>query len=116
MDQRQALSAFAALSQDTRLSILRLLVTAAPEGCPAGLIADQVGVSASNVSFHLKELEHAGLVQARRDGRSIRYEVQFDALTGLVRFLLDDCCKGRTNLCLTKPATAGDGQSGSTFI
>ena len=100
MEERQALAAFGALSQETRLRILRLLVVAGPEGLAAGLIAEQAGVSASNVSFHIKELERAGLVSARRESRSILYSVDFGALNGLVRFLMEDCCAGRIELCL----------------
>jgi ArsR family transcriptional regulator len=99
MDERQALSAFSALSQETRLRLLRLLVTAGPEGIAAGALADLVEVSASNVSFHLKELERAGLVTARRDSRSIVYSAEYDALTGLIRFLMEDCCSGRPEIC-----------------
>lgn len=99
MDERQALSAFGALSQETRLRILRMLVVAGPDGMAAGAIAEQVEVSASNVSFHLKELERANLVAARRDSRSIIYSAEFDALTGLIRFLMEDCCSGRPEIC-----------------
>lgn len=99
MEERQALDAFGALSQETRLRILRLLVVAGPAGLAAGVIAGQAGVSASNISFHVKELERAGLVASRRESRSIFYSVDFDALNGLVRFLLDDCCAGRIGLC-----------------
>ena len=77
MDERQALSAFGALSQETRLRILRMLVVAGPDGMAAGMIAEQAEVSPSNVSFHLKELEHAGLVTARRDARSIIYSAEY---------------------------------------
>ncbi len=66
MEERQALSAFAALSQETRLRIVRLLVQAGPAGMPAGAVAEAAGVSASNVSFHLKELTQAGLASAKR--------------------------------------------------
>ncbi len=104
MHEPQALAAFAALSQETRLRILRRLVVAGPEGLAAGAIADAVGVSASNVSFHLKELEHAGLLRARRDGRSIIYRADIEGLSGLVRFLLEDCCAGHPEICL--PAAA----------
>lgn len=100
MEERQALAAFGALSQETRLRILRLLVVAGPEGLAAGIIAEQAGVSASNISFHIKELERAGLVASRRESRSILYSVDFEALNGLVRFLMDDCCAGRVDLCL----------------
>ena len=71
MDERQALSAFSALSQETRLRILRMLVVAGPDGLAAGTIAEKAEVSPSNVSFHLKELERASLVRARRDSRAL---------------------------------------------
>jgi ArsR family transcriptional regulator, arsenate/arsenite/antimonite-responsive transcriptional repressor len=99
MNRGQALSAFAALSQDTRLSIIRLLVKAGPDGVTAGDIADEVGVSASNLSFHLKELQHAGLAAARRESRSIIYSADYTALRGLIGFLMKDCCGGRPEIC-----------------
>lgn len=99
MDERQALFAFGALSQETRLRILRMLVVAGPDGMAAGAIAERAEVSASNVSFHLKELERAGLVTGRRDSRSIIYSAEYDALTGLIRFLMEDCCSGRPEIC-----------------
>jgi DNA-binding transcriptional ArsR family regulator len=107
MDESQALSAFGALSQETRLSILRHLVVAGPNGLAAGTIAEKVDVSPSNVSFHLKELERAGLVTARRDARSIVYSAAYDTLSGLIRFLMEDCCSGRPEICapaVAKPA------------
>ncbi|TPI09281.1 helix-turn-helix transcriptional regulator [Mesorhizobium sp. B4-1-3] len=99
MDERQALIAFGALSQETRLRLLRLLVVAGPEGIAAGSLAEQVEVSPSNVSFHLKELERSGLVTARRDARSIVYSAEYDVLSGLIRFLMEDCCSGRPEIC-----------------
>lgn len=99
MDERQALIAFGALSQETRLRILRHLVTAGPDGVAAGALAEQVEVSASNASFHLKELERAGLVRQRREARSIIYAAEYDALSGLIRFLMEDCCSGRAEIC-----------------
>ncbi|MGL6209369.1 MAG: ArsR/SmtB family transcription factor [Paracoccaceae bacterium] len=98
MEERQALTAFYALSQETRLRILRLLVVAGPEGLAAGAIAEQVAVSASNVSFHLKEMELANLVTARRQGRSIIYVADHGTLSDLIRFLLEDCCSGRLQM------------------
>ncbi|MBZ9807296.1 MULTISPECIES: ArsR/SmtB family transcription factor [unclassified Mesorhizobium] len=98
MNERQALSAFAALSQETRLRILRHLVIAGPDGIAAGAIAEKVEVSASNVSFHLKELERAGLISVRRDSRSMVYSAEYDALSGLIRFLMEDCCSGRLEI------------------
>lgn len=99
MDERQALIAFGALSQETRLKLLRLLVVAGREGVAAGTLAEQVEVSPSNVSFHLKELERSGLVTTRRDARSIIYTAEYDALSGLIRFLMEDCCSGRPEIC-----------------
>jgi DNA-binding transcriptional ArsR family regulator len=99
MDERQALAAFGALSQDTRLRILRMLVVAGPDGLAAGTIAGNAEVSASNVSFHLKELERAGLIGARRESRSIVYSAEYEALSGLIRFLMEDCCSGRPEIC-----------------
>lgn len=99
MDEHQALAAFGALSQETRLRILRMLVVAGPNGMAAGAIADKADVSASNVSFHLKELERAGLVAARRDSRSMIYSAEYDAIRGIIRFLMEDCCSGRPEIC-----------------
>lgn len=99
MEERQALAAFAALSQETRLRILRLLVVAGAEGLAAGAIAAQAGATASNISFHMKELERAGLVTSRRESRSIFYAVDVQALNGLVQFLMEDCCAGQLDAC-----------------
>lgn len=99
MDESQAVSGFAALSQDTRLRVLRRLVQAGPEGLAAGAIATAVSVSASNVSFHLKELERAGLITQRRAARSIIYAANYDTLGALIRFLMEDCCNGRVEIC-----------------
>ncbi|MBL9054738.1 MAG: helix-turn-helix transcriptional regulator [Rhodobacteraceae bacterium] len=108
MEERQAIAAFGALSQETRLRILRLLIVAGPEGMAAGVIADRAGVSASNVSFHAKELERSGLVVSQRESRSIIYRADMAALDGLLRFLMEDCCGGQTPLCAGVPACAAD--------
>ncbi|SON54091.1 Transcriptional repressor SdpR [Hartmannibacter diazotrophicus] len=94
MDERQALGAFAALSQETRLQIIRLLVVAGREGMAAGDLAKAAGVSPSNISFHLKELERAGLIAQRRESRSMIYTADYDALGELLQFLMEDCCAG----------------------
>jgi DNA-binding transcriptional ArsR family regulator len=104
MNQSQALRGFAALSQETRLAIVRLLVRAGPDGLAAGAVAEEVDASPSNVSFHLKDLEHAGLITARRESRSIIYTADYDALRGLIAFLMKDCCGGRPEICA--PAAA----------
>lgn len=99
MDERQALISFVAISQETRLRIVRQLVKAGPNGMAAGDIGTAMEVSASNASFHLKELERSGLIAARRESRSIVYTADYDALSGLIRFLMEDCCSGRPEIC-----------------
>jgi DNA-binding transcriptional ArsR family regulator len=99
MNLSQARTAFAALSQETRLRIVRLLVKAGRDGMAAGEVADELGVSASNMSFHLKELDHAGLIASRREARSIIYTADYDGLTDLIGFLMRDCCAGRPEIC-----------------
>src|SRR5688572_993416 len=99
MRERQALLSFAALAQETRLQVVRLLVRAGAEGLPAGSVAEAVKASASNISFHLKELERAGLIASRREARSIIYSADYAALGALIRFLMEDCCSGRPEVC-----------------
>lgn len=99
MDERQSVAAFGALAQETRLRILRMLVKAGPDGMAAGAVAVAADVSPSNVSFHLKELERAGLCAARRVSRSIIYSADFETISGLIRFLMQDCCAGRPEIC-----------------
>ncbi|MGE0282345.1 MAG: ArsR/SmtB family transcription factor [Rhizobiaceae bacterium] len=106
MEEHQALAAFSALAQGTRLRILRMLVVAGPEGLAAGTIAEKAGVSASNVSFHVKELERAGIVSSRRDARSIIYAAEYTTLSGLIRFLMEDCCGGHPEICMPTVAAA----------
>ena len=105
MNEPQALAAFAALSQDTRLRVVRLLVQAGPDGMAAGAIGEALGgASTSRLSFHLTHLEHAGLIQSRREGRFIIYSAVYPALAGLVGFLMKDCCQGHPEICA--PAVA----------
>ena len=102
--EAQALDAFGALSQATRLQMVRALVVAGPDGLAAGAVGEAVGASSSSASFHLANLERAGLVQSRRDARSIIYSANFEGLAGLVDFLMRDCCQGRPEVCA--PAVA----------
>ena len=94
MKSNTVVRALGALAHESRLAIFRALVVAGPEGLAAGDIAQQLGVSPSGLSFHLKELSHAGLVIARQDGRFIFYSANFDAMSGLVSFLSENCCEG----------------------
>ena len=88
----KAIVALAALAQDTRLAVYRLLVQQGPTGLAAGEIAGQLGVTPATLSFHLKELAHAGLVNPRQEGRFIFYAANFDAMNALVAFLTENCC------------------------
>ena len=100
MNEPQALAAFAAMSQETRLRVVRLLVQAGPDGMAAGAIGEALGgATTSRLSFHLTHLEHAGLIQSRREGRYIIYSAVYPALAGLVGFLLKDCCQGHSEIC-----------------
>lgn len=108
MDERQALTSFAALSQESRLRVVRLLVQAGPDGMAAGALGAALGVSSSNLSFHLKDLEHSGLVQSRRVSRSIIYSANLPALSGLVAFLMRDCCSGHPEICAPAVAALAD--------
>ncbi len=98
MDDRRALSAFSALSNETRLNIVKRLVEAGPTGMPAGDVALSVGASPSRASFHLATLSDAGLVTADRQAREIRYSVSFATLGALMNFVLNDCCKGEPSV------------------
>ena len=93
METKTAVSALAALAQDTRLAIYRLLVEAGPAGLPAGSIAGQLGIAAPTLSFHLKELAHAVLIDAEPQGRFVVYRADFRTMNALVGFLTDNCCR-----------------------
>jgi DNA-binding transcriptional ArsR family regulator len=99
MDEPQALDAFDALSQVTRLRMVRALVKAGPQGMPAGAVGDAVGASSSSASFHLAHLERAGLIQSKREARSIIYSADYAGLSSLVEFLMRDCCGGHPEVC-----------------
>jgi len=102
MDNKAVLSALAALAQESRLAIFRLLVRTAPVGLAASKIAEQLGIPSSSLSFHLKELSHAGLLSSRQDGRFVIYSANMETMNGLIGFLTENCCAG-----LPCDATAG---------
>lgn len=92
MEIKTATSLFAALSQDTRLRTFRLLVEAGPSGMPAGAISETLDIPHNTLSFHLNHLLHAGLVASRKDGRSVIYSANYEAMRELLAFLVEDCC------------------------
>ena len=98
MDKSSALTAFAALGQETRLDVLRLLIRAGSNGLSAGEIGDKLDVRQNTMSANLSVLLHAGLVRNVREGRSIRYFADMDGVQGLLAFLMEDCCGGRPEL------------------
>ena len=94
MQKQDALAALAALAHETRLDVFRLLVQAGSEGLPAGRIAERLGLPGATLSFHLKELKGARVVDCRRDGRSLIYRADFAAMEALLAFLTENCCAG----------------------
>lgn len=99
MDTKQAISAFAALSQETRVDVFRLLVKAGSKGMLAGEIGERLNVKQNTMSANLAILLNAGLVKNERQGRSIRYFADFQGMRGLLAFLMEDCCGGNPKLC-----------------
>ncbi len=94
MKSTDAIDALSALAQEHRLALFRLLVQAGPDGLAAGAIADALALPASSLSFHLAHLNRAGLIDQRRDGRSLIYTANYAAMNALVGFLTENCCGG----------------------
>lgn len=99
MKKSGVIAGLAALAQDTRLDIFRLLVEAGPEGLAAGEIGRRLGLPSPTLSFHLSQLRFAGLIASRRQSRSIIYRANFAAMAGLVDYLTHNCCGGKAELC-----------------
>lgn len=93
----------AALAQERRLEVFRLLVEAGPEGLPAGRIGESLGLPSATLSFHLSQLRQAGLVTFRRRGRSLIYAVEFAAMNDLIGYLTENCCRGDAAACGLAP-------------
>jgi len=106
MEINAAVTSLAALAQETRLSIFRLLVEAGPEGVFAGRIGETLEVPPATLSFHLKELARAGLVSSRQERQFIYYAVDFERMAELMTFLTQNCCQGMPEKCLTAVETA----------
>lgn len=100
MESNLAVTRLSALAQAHRLAIFRLLMRAGPEGLAAGDIARSVGLVPNTLSSHLTILSNAGLISSRRDGRSIIYSADMEGMSGLMLYLIEDCCEGRPEVCL----------------
>jgi ArsR family transcriptional regulator, arsenate/arsenite/antimonite-responsive transcriptional repressor len=94
MEKTDAVAALAALAQDNRLDVFRLLVQAGPQGKPAGAVAEALELAPNTLTFHFDRLRTAGLVTARRDGRSVIYAAQYEKMNALIAFLTENCCRG----------------------
>jgi ArsR family transcriptional regulator, arsenate/arsenite/antimonite-responsive transcriptional repressor len=93
MDKKDAVVAFGALSQETRLRVFRLLVEYGQDGTAAGTLSETLGIPHNTLSFHLSQMSHAGLVLSQREGRSIIYRANFGFFTDLIRYMVKDCCR-----------------------
>ncbi len=115
MDRQRVIAALGALAQETRLDLFRLLVACGPEGLPAGVIAERLGVHPSSLSFHLAQLVHARLITQRRLGRQLIYSAEYGAMNALLGYLAENCC-GQGAVCVPccNPAASGTGSSEGT--
>jgi ArsR family transcriptional regulator len=113
MEKMDALAALAALAQETRLDIYRLLVQAGVDGLPAGQIGEQLGLPSATLAFHLKELKNASLATFTRNGRSLFYAAVYPTMNALLAYLTENCCgRSTTGFCLpmslpSEPSTQG---------
>ena len=117
MEKHDVVAALAALAQDNRLDVFRLLVKAGPEGLAAGQIAKALGIPPNTLTFHFDRLRQAGLIAVRRESRSMIYTAQFDTMNGLVDFLTENCCKGvadeRDPSCAAPASTSSASKAGA---
>ncbi len=111
MESKSAVASLSALAHDGRLAAFRLLVQAGPQGLAAGEIARRLEILPNTLSASLNVLSHAGLVRSRRDGRSVIYTADYDAMRELLAFLMEDCCGGKPEICAPLVALAGRGCS-----
>ena len=114
MEKLYAIAALAALAQESRLDIFRLLVQAGAEGMAVGSIGEQLGLPSATLSFHLNQLKHSNLVTFRRDGRSLIYSAAYPVMNDLLAYLTENCCQGDVSACNTGqcvPATEAIGEA-----
>jgi ArsR family transcriptional regulator len=105
MEDQQAVAALGALAQEDRLAAFRLLMAAGPGGLPSGTVAERLDIQPTRMSFHLTTLERAGLLASRREGRHIRYAVDYARMQRLLTFLVEDCCGNDPAVCGFKTTT-----------
>ena len=105
MEKSNAVAALAALAQDNRLDVYRLLVQAGPDGLAAGQVAAALKLAPNTLTFHFDRLRGAGLVSVRRDGRSMIYAARYDTMNALLGYLTENCCQGRGGRCLPAART-----------
>ena len=113
MEKSDALAALAALSQESRLDVFRLLVQAGAEGLPAGRIGEHLGLPSATLSFHLAHLKQSGLVTCRRESRSLIYSAEYAAMNALLGYLTENCCQGDAASAVGRcaPAPPSEGAS-----
>jgi ArsR family transcriptional regulator, arsenate/arsenite/antimonite-responsive transcriptional repressor len=111
METKAAVTALAALAQDSRLAIFRVLVQAGPAGLAAGRISELTGIAPSSLSFHLKELSHADMVDSQQAGRFVIYTANFATMNALLGFLTDNCCGGNPCSPVCSPACSTEKES-----
>jgi DNA-binding transcriptional ArsR family regulator len=99
MKNTDAVIALGALAQESRLDVYRLLVQAGPDGMPAGSVSDALDLAPNTLTFHFDRLRQAGLVAARREGRSMIYAARFEVMNSLLGFLTENCCQGAADAC-----------------
>ena len=99
MEKSDAVAALAALAQDNRLDVFRLLVQAGPEGMPAGAVASALDLAPNTLTFHFDRLRQAGLVTVHREGRSMIYAARYDTMNELLNYLTENCCRGAPEAC-----------------
>lgn len=103
MEVTDAVAALAALAQDNRLGVYRLLVSAGPDGMAAGNVASELGLAPNTLTFHFDRLRQAGLVSVRREGRSMIYAARYDTMNALIAYLTENCCRGVPEQCMPAP-------------
>lgn len=111
METKSVITALAALAQESRLAIFRLLVQTGPDGLSVGKIGEALNIPPSSLSFHLKEMSHADLVTPKQEGRFIIYSANFQTMNGLVAFLTENCCGGHPCTPTAAPTCSTPGEA-----